>query len=80
RPVTRAKNATQHPGKVVLDTQQKRRNAEAMTKVRAQERLDRRTTERGIRAALKYVASIQDQQLVEDAEADQPIRAPSLRR
>ena len=62
RPVTRAKNATQHPGQVVLDAQPQRRNPTQMKKVRAEERLDRKLTEKAIRAALKSVASIQDQQ------------------
>ncbi len=51
-----------------------------MAEVRAQERLNRRITEQGIHAALKHVASIQDQHQTEDTEADQPVLAPSLRR
>ncbi|KAI9441588.1 hypothetical protein H4582DRAFT_1766200, partial [Lactarius indigo] len=77
RPVTRAKNATQHPGQVVLDAQMKRRTNEEMAKVREQERLERRVAEQEIRAALKKVARIQDQQELEDIEADQPTVAPS---
>jgi hypothetical protein len=80
RPVTRAKNATQHPGQVVLDAQAKRRTAMEMKKVRAEERIDRELTEKGIRAALKYVASIQDQQHEDDVDAQRPVVAPSLRR
>ena len=80
RPVTRAKNATQHPGQVVLDAQPKRRSAVEMQKVRTEERLDRKLTEKGIRAALKHVASIQDQQREEDIEAQRVVVAPSLRR
>ena len=79
-PVTRAKNATQHPGQVVLDAQPQRRNAAVMKKVRAEERLDRELTEKAIRAALKSVASIQDQQHKDDIEARRPVVAPSLRR
>ncbi|KAI9441893.1 hypothetical protein H4582DRAFT_2074070 [Lactarius indigo] len=78
RPVTRAKNTTQHPGQVVLDAQMKRRTNEEMAKVREQERLERRVAEQEIRAALKKVARIQDQQELEDIEADQPTVAPSL--
>jgi len=80
RPVTRAKNATQRPGQILVEAQQKRRSAEQMAKVRAQERLDRRITEQGIRAALKHVANIQDRQQSEDAEAGRRVLAPSLRR
>ncbi|KAI9428634.1 hypothetical protein H4582DRAFT_1783959, partial [Lactarius indigo] len=79
-PVTRAKNATQHPGQVVLNAQMKRQTNEEMAKVREQERLERRVAEQEIRAALKKVARIQDQQELEDIEADQPMVAPSLRR
>ena len=49
-----------------------------MQKVRTEERLDRKLTEKGIRAALKYVASIQDQQREEDIEAQRVVVAPSL--
>ncbi|KAI9436931.1 hypothetical protein H4582DRAFT_1767856, partial [Lactarius indigo] len=80
RPVTRAKNATQHPGQVVLNAQSKRRTNEEMTKVREQERLEIRVAEQEIRAALKKVARIQDQQELEDIETDRPTVAPSLRR
>ena len=80
RPVTRAKNATQHPGQVVLDAQPQRRNPTQMKKVRAEERLDRKLTEKAIRAALKSVASIQDQQREDDIEAQRLVVAPSLRR
>ncbi|KAI9436204.1 hypothetical protein H4582DRAFT_1800226, partial [Lactarius indigo] len=80
RPVTRAKNATQHPGQVVLDAQSKRRTNEEMTKVREQEHLEIRVAEQEIRAALKKVARIQDQQELEDIETDRPTVAPSLRR
>ncbi|KAH9018874.1 hypothetical protein EDB85DRAFT_1851417, partial [Lactarius pseudohatsudake] len=80
RPVTRAKNATQHPGQVVLDAQQKRRSNEVMAKVREQACLERRVAEQEIRAALKNVARIQDQQELEDIQADRPGVAPSLRR
>ncbi|KAF8267189.1 hypothetical protein EI94DRAFT_1582376 [Lactarius quietus] len=34
---TRAKNASQHPGQVVLDAQPKRRSAAVMGKVRSEE-------------------------------------------
>ena len=71
---------TQHPGQVVLDAQPKRRSAVEMQKVRTEERLNRKLTEKGIRAALKYVASIQDQQHEEDIEAQRVVIAPSLRR
>ncbi|KAI9431280.1 hypothetical protein H4582DRAFT_1801613, partial [Lactarius indigo] len=80
RPVTQAKNATQHPGQVVLDAQSKCRTNEEMTKVREQERLEIRVAEQEIRAALKKVARIQDQQELEDIETDRPTVAPSLRR
>ena len=80
RPTTRAKNATQHPGLVVLKAKQKRRCAAEMTKVRLQERLNRRLTERRLHAALKNVARVQDQQRDKDIEADIPKVAPSLRR
>lgn len=51
-----------------------------MKKVRTEERLDRKLTEKGIRAALKYVASVQDQQHQDDNEARRQKVAPSLRR
>ena len=79
-PVTRAKNATQHPGQVVLDAQSQRRSTAEMKKVRTEERLDRKLTEKGIRAALKYVASVQDQQHQDDNKARRQKVAPSLRR
>ena len=40
-----------------------------MKKVRAEERLDRKLTEKAIRAALKSMVSIQDQQREDDIEA-----------
>ncbi|KAH8984333.1 hypothetical protein EDB92DRAFT_1950889 [Lactarius akahatsu] len=80
RPVTQAKNATQHPRQVVLDAQQKHRSNEVMAKVREQACLERRVAEQEIRAALKNVARIQDQQELKDIQADQPGVAPSLRR
>ncbi|KAH9159139.1 hypothetical protein EDB89DRAFT_1916774 [Lactarius sanguifluus] len=73
RPVTWAKNATQHP-------RQKRRSSEVMAKVREQACLERRVAEQEIRAALKNVARIQDQQELEDIQVDRPSMAPSLRR
>ena len=79
-PTTRAKNATQHPGLVVLKAKQKRRCAAKMTKVRLQERLNRRLTERRLHVALKNVARVQDQQRDKDIKADIPKVAPSLRR
>ena len=79
RPTTQAKNTTQHPGLVVLEAQQKQRCAAEMTKVRFQERLNRRLTERHLHVALKNVARVQDQQRDEDIEADIPKVAPSLR-
>jgi hypothetical protein len=52
-----------------------------MSQVRAQDRLNRRLTERRTRAALKTVARIQDLQHAEDMETEPPVRrAPSLRR
>jgi hypothetical protein len=80
RPNTRAKNANQRPGLIVLETQQKRRNAGEMAKVRAQEHLDMTLTEQHIHAALKNVARIQDKQHLEDIEVTHPRQAPSLRR
>ncbi|KAH8977269.1 hypothetical protein EDB86DRAFT_2772348, partial [Lactarius hatsudake] len=77
RPVTRAKNTTQHPGQVVLDAQQKCRSSEMMAKVREQACLKRRVAEQEIRAALKNVTKIQDQQELEDIQADRPTVAPS---
>jgi hypothetical protein len=78
RPVTRAKNVNQHPGQIILESQQKRRNTDEMAKVRAQEQLDRELTEQHICAALKSVARVQDQQQVEDDKDKRPIVAPSL--
>jgi hypothetical protein len=78
-PVTRAKNATQHPGRIVIDAQQTRRGPEDMAKVRAQERLNRRLTEKRTRTALKSVARIQDRLHAQDM-AQHPVLAPSLRR
>jgi hypothetical protein len=80
RPVTRAKNASQHPGQVVLDSQQKRRGHEEMSKVRAQERLDLRIAKQRLQTALKRVAKVQDRQQTEDVEDEQLVVAPSLRR
>jgi hypothetical protein len=80
RPVTRAKNATQHPGQIVINAQQIRRGTEEMAKVRAQECLNRGLTEQRTRAALKSVARIQDQQQTQDIEGRLPVLAPSLRR
>ena len=79
RPVTRAKNATQHPGQVVINAQSKRRGVEEMEKVRAQERFDIQVAERRLHAALKSVARIQDKHQTEDVRAQQPVIAPSLR-
>ncbi|KAH9008040.1 hypothetical protein EDB83DRAFT_2174835, partial [Lactarius deliciosus] len=79
RPVTQAKNATQHPRQVVLNAQQKHRSNEVMAKVREQACLKRRVAEQEIRAALKNVTRIQDQQELEDIQADWPSIAPSLR-
>ena len=76
--VTWAKNATQHPSQVVLDAQPKHRSAVEMQKVRTEEWLDRKLTEKGICTALKYVASIQDQQCGEDIEAQRMVVTPSL--
>ena len=80
RPTTRAKNATQHPGQVVLETRQKRRSAADMAKVRSQERKNLRLTNQRLYAALKNVAGIQDQQHIEDSENNVAKVAPSLRR
>lgn len=78
RPVTRAKNATQHPG--LVNAQQKRRSVAEMAKVRSEERLNKKLTEQRLYAALKKVAKVQDQNHDEDIEANIPILAPSLRR
>ena len=80
RPVTRAKNANQRPGQVVLDFQQKRRSPGEMSKVRAQERLELGIAEQRLRTALKKVANVQDQQQAEDIEEERRVVAPSLRR
>ena len=80
RPVTRAKNATQRPGQVILDFQQKRRNPVEMSKVRAQERLELGIAEKNFRTALKNVAKVQDRQQAEDVEEERRVVAPSLRR
>ncbi|KAH8987222.1 hypothetical protein EDB86DRAFT_2766410, partial [Lactarius hatsudake] len=79
RPVTWAKNVTQHPGQVVLDAQQKHWSSEMMAKVREQACLERRVAEQEICAALKNVTKIQDQQELEDIQADWPTVVPSLR-
>ena len=80
RPVTRAKNANQRPGQVVLDFQQKRRSAGEMSKVRAQERLELGIAEQRLRTALKRVANVQDQQQAKDVEEERRVMAPSLHR
>ncbi|KAF8257337.1 hypothetical protein EI94DRAFT_1480717, partial [Lactarius quietus] len=53
---TWAKNASQHPGQVVLNAQPKRRSAAVMGKVRSEEQFKIRLTEQKLHATLKKVA------------------------
>ena len=76
---TRAKNATQHPGLVDLEPQQKRRGPAEMAKVRSAVRLSTRLADQRLHAALNKVAEVQDRQQKEDIEANVPKVAPSLR-
>jgi hypothetical protein len=77
-PVTRAKNATQCPGQAVLDYQQKQRSHAEMSKVRAQEHLDKGIAEQYLCTALKMVAKVQVQQQAEVQEEEELVVAPSL--
>ncbi|KAF8258726.1 hypothetical protein EI94DRAFT_1620299 [Lactarius quietus] len=77
---TWAKNASQHPGQVVLNAQPKQRSTAVMGKVRSEEQFKIQLTEQKLHATLKKVARIQDHQQVEDAKADIPKVAPSLHR
>ncbi|KAF8269033.1 hypothetical protein EI94DRAFT_1525692, partial [Lactarius quietus] len=76
---TWAKNASLHPGQVILDAQLKTRSTAVMGKVRSEEQFKIQLTEQNLRATLKKVARIQDHQQVEDVEANIPKVAPSLR-
>ncbi|KAF8263217.1 hypothetical protein EI94DRAFT_1807603 [Lactarius quietus] len=75
RPITQAKNATQHPGLAILEYQQKWRGHKEMSKVRAQECLDLEIAEQCLCTALKTVAKVQDQQQAEDVEEEELINA-----
>ncbi|KAF8269531.1 hypothetical protein EI94DRAFT_1527219, partial [Lactarius quietus] len=74
---TWAKNASQHPGQVVLDAQPKWRSAAVMGKVRSEEQFKIQLTEQKLHAALKKVTRIQDHQQVEDVKANIPKVMPS---
>ncbi|EGN97733.1 hypothetical protein SERLA73DRAFT_140090 [Serpula lacrymans var. lacrymans S7.3] len=65
RPITRAKNASQHPGQVVLDAQPKPHNNEM--------------TALAIRRALSAVEKEEDKQAREDLAAENPVPPPSQR-
>lgn len=77
--VTRAKNATQRPGLVDLESQHIWRGPVEMAEVRSKERLDTRLTDQRLYATLKKVAEIQDQQQHNDFKASIQKVAPSLR-
>ncbi|EGN94012.1 hypothetical protein SERLA73DRAFT_78387 [Serpula lacrymans var. lacrymans S7.3] len=69
RPTTRAKNASQHPGKVLLELQRKRRTKAEIAAAKKKEELTLEQVEQGVRAGLAAVAAIEDKQVLEDGEA-----------
>ncbi|EGN93688.1 hypothetical protein SERLA73DRAFT_156243 [Serpula lacrymans var. lacrymans S7.3] len=76
-PTTCAKNASQHPGKVLLELQCKRCTKAEITAAKKKEELTLEQVEQGVRAGLAAVAAIEDKQVLEDGEASLTMPPPS---
>ncbi|EGO23325.1 hypothetical protein SERLADRAFT_394607 [Serpula lacrymans var. lacrymans S7.9] len=79
RPITRAKNASQHPGQVVLDAQPKCQTRTKVAEERKNKAHNNEMTALAIRRALSAVEKEEDKQAREDLAAENPVPPPSQR-
>lgn len=74
-PVTRAKNANQHPGQILLADMRKRRTKEEIAADIEKKKLEKATTEAALRQLYEFIAAEEDQLAEDEVNANFP---PSL--
>jgi hypothetical protein len=78
-PSTRAKNATQHPGHILLANTKKRRTKEQVSADAEKKRVDEETTRKALENLRQFIADEEDKLAGREGIENEDILAPSLR-